>query len=66
MTFASRFQPGQKVLIGQETDAIVERVMFARNMTAPLIDVSYWVENHRVMLTLDEEDVAPAVEERVQ
>lgn len=55
--FESLHQPGDKVIVGGDIEAVVERITFGRGRTQPLIDVEWWSNGALTTQTFHEEDV---------
>ncbi|MGC9368698.1 MAG: hypothetical protein ACP5DX_04065 [Paracoccaceae bacterium] len=55
--YQSRFAPGDRVIVGDDIMGVVERVIFARNMTHPLIAVEWWDRSSLQVREFHEDEV---------
>lgn len=60
--FQSRFQPGDQVIVGDDVCGIVERVIFCRDMTIPLLLIEWWDRGEHRVREFNENDVRPRKE----
>lgn len=59
-TFTAHFTLGDRVIVGDDIRGTVDRVVFCRNATAPLIAVEWWESGQPRSFELEEEDVRRA------
>ena len=58
-TFVAKFAPGRRVTIADDPlPATVERVIFGRNMTAPVYMVEWWHAGQLCQRELHEDDLS--------
>lgn len=54
-----RFQPGDHIITGDDIKAVVEEVIFQRNMTGPMLLIEFWLDGEIKAIRVHAEDCRP-------
>lgn len=56
----AKFKPGDHVIVGGNITERVDRVIYCRNMIAPVYKIEWWHEGLPQAWEVEEEDLSPA------